>query len=346
VRTAKAFAIAFALSLVTFLCADADCLPRKIAPGQFLNSPTSWNKTDSGPILDGFLDLNIDGAPVPIVHGVDLSKYNNLILYSVAKACGGDFAIVQMDTGFSAHLEQLRKVSLKVIPYGYLSVVDASGHDYKKYPAQFADLDQAAMDALKTKARAIGEAKADDFIFQYEKQVPDEIRAVDIAGLQGRFVVVDVEEVFAPGSYPETQRANYGRFYGSLLAGWVARVQQKLPDVIIIFYTFPDVYASYLQYADPAENAVIHGMPIWLASTGADGGDFDLTCKNVRCKNLQRLCLSTSGGNRCIIHQYSHRATFPVGQVPKINPPRHIDVDRLFYVKQVKDQAGIQFVRQ
>jgi hypothetical protein len=205
--TTKAFATATALALLlaTSLAAGADCLPRKSAPGQFPNVPKVWNGTDSGPILDGFLDLSADGNPIRIVHGVDLSANNDHILYSVAKDCGADFAIVKMDKGFSAHLAQLRQAGLKVIPYSYLSVADSSGHDYKKFPVQFSaaggtDLDQGAMDTLLAKARAMGEEKADDFTLRYENQVPDEIRTFDIAGLQGRFVVIDVEEVFAPGS--------------------------------------------------------------------------------------------------------------------------------------------------
>ena len=196
------------------------------------------------------------------------------------------------------------------------------------------------MDSLLTKARAMGETKAGDFISRYQKQVPADIQMVDIAGLQGQFAVIDVEEVFA-GASTATQRKNYGRFYAALLASWVDEVRKHLPQVVVIFYTFPDVYTSYLQFAYPNENAVIHGMPIWLAATGTNGGDFNLASN----KNLQRLCLSTSGGNRCIMHQYSHRATFPVAQVPVTAPPRHIDVDRLFYVQQVNDEAGTQFIR-
>ena len=123
-------------------------------------------------------------------------------------------------------------------------------------------------------------------------------------------------------------------------------MKQSFPDAIIIFYTFPDIYTSYLQFARPDDNTVIHGLPVWLARTRGDGSDFDLDTN----KNLQRICLSSAGGNRCILHQYSHRALFGIDSAKqsknKIQPPYHIDVDRLFHVRSVMDQTGVQFVRE
>ncbi len=256
-----------------------------------------------------------------------------------------EFAILKMDSAFIAHRDKLAPLGIDVIPYSYLSVVDSKGHDYKKSPGQFSNADNTELhdfqlSDLMAIGRAMGSAKAKAFVANYNALIPSAQSNINIAGLSGQFVAIDVEETFNRPSNA-IQRKAYGRFYAAMLSSWIEETKKDLPNVVVLFYTFPDVYTSYLQFAFPAENAVIHGMPIWLARTRADGSDFDLTSD----KNLQRICLSSSGGNRCILHQYSHRATFPVSQSPKVNPPRHIDVDRLFFVKTVQDQQGTQIVR-
>jgi hypothetical protein len=335
------------VAVLHFACGavTADCLPHPTAPGAFPNSPATWNRTDSGPILDAFPDLKIGQNLAPIVHGIDLSVNNDHVLYTDVKRCGGEFAILKMDGAFIAHRDKLSPLAINVIPYSYLSVVDSQGHDYKKSSSQFSnagntELSDDQLNGLLAIARGMGAAKSKVFVSSYNALISPAQSNISLAGLNGQFVAVDVEETFSVPAN-SIQRKAFGRFYAAMLSAWIEETKKSLPNVIVLFYTFPDVYTSYLQFAFPAENAVIHGMPIWLARTRGDGSDFDLTTD----KNLQRICLSSSGGNRCILHQYSHRATFPVSQIPKTNPPRHIDVDRLFYVKIVQDQQGGQIVR-
>jgi hypothetical protein len=331
---------------VRFACgaAIADCLPHPVAPNTFPNSPLTWNGTDSGPILEAFPDLKIGQTLAPIVHGIDLSVNNDHVLYPDVKRCGGEFAILKMDKAFSAHREKLSPLGVNVIPYSYLSVVASNGHDYKKAAQQFSnantELSDSQLNDLMATGRAMGLEKSKVFVSSYNNLISPSESNINLAGLNGQFVAVDVEETLPP-SASSIQRKAFGRFYAAMLSSWIEETKKTLPNVVVVFYTFPDVYTSYLQFAFPAENAVIHGMPIWLARTRGDGADFDLT----EDKNLQRICLSSSGGNRCILHQYSHRAIFPSSQVPKASPPRHIDVDRLFLVKTVRDQQGVQIVR-
>ena len=342
--------ILFCLSTVAIFTysgfsATADCLPHPIAPAAFPNAPSTWNNTDSGPILDAFPDLKQGQALASIVHGIDLSVNNNRILYSEVKRCGGEFAILKMDSAFNTHRDKLSPFGIHVIPYAYLSVVDSTGHDYKKAPEEFSnagntELTDAQLSALMAKGREMGVVKSKTFVANYNALISSAQSTIDLAGLNGQFVAIDVEETFSRPSTP-IQRTAFGRFYAAMLSSWIEETKKSLPKVVVLFYTFPDVYTSYLQFAFPAENAIIHGMPIWLARTRPDGSDFNLTAD----KNLQRICLSSSGGNRCILHQYSHRATFPVSQSPKTTPPGHIDVDRLFFVKTVADQQGTQIVR-
>lgn len=320
-----------------------DCTSRSVAPGKFPNTPARWGKTDSGPILDSFLELKIGTEKAEIEHGVDLSHHNERIRYDELRRCGATFAIVKMGDGFRDHADKLGLNHIAVMPYHYLSV--ASGKlDYARHPELFGgpsvkDIPAARLDELLRTGREMGRNKAKSFLSSYEQAMKPAERTTNLAGLRGEFVAVDVEEYFRDGSLP-VQRKNFGRFYAAMLGAWVSEVQKARPSIKIVFYTFPDIYTSYLQFAFPEDNAKIHGMPVWLARTRPDGSDFDLTSD----QNLQRICLSSSGGNRCILHQYSHRATFAIAPKP-IDPPLHMDVDRLFPVVEIADDFGVQIVR-
>jgi hypothetical protein len=255
-----------------------------------------------------------------------------------------------MDSMFNSHRENLLRMHIPVVPYSYLSVADAAGLDYKRHPELFSrpggvdSLDNVTLTQRMAAAEAMGKFKADLFSRAYLSTLREKERSVNLSGMDGNIIVVDVEETFDPSRFSssEIQRVSFGRFYARMLASWIKDVRAAVPNAIFVFYTFPDVYTSYLQFALPEDNAVIHGMPVWLARTRSDGSDFDLKGD----KNLQRICLSTSGGNKCIMHQYSHRVVF--GDAPIIvgrPPPDHVDVDRLFPVKVVPDGEAMQYVR-
>jgi hypothetical protein len=334
---------ALLLSALLASAAGAECLPRDVAPGTFRNAPRTWGATDSGPIIDGFLELRRGDGLAPIEHGVDLSHHNTGIAYDELQRCGATFAFVKMDNMFSRHRQALEQRNIRVVPYFYLSVSNV-GIDYKGRAGQFSgaagvDLPADQMDALMRTARTMGQTKATQFISRYENALPG-TPPTNLGGMTGRLVAVDVEEYLPPSS-TSLQRRNFGRFYAAMLSTWVSDLRERYPDIIFIFYTFPAIYTDYLQYAYPADHAVIHGMPVWLARTRGDGSDLDLT----RERNLQRICLSSSGGNRCILHQYSHRATFGFPAARGREVPLHLDVNRLFPTKQVSDSRGQQYVR-
>ncbi|WP_174654545.1 hypothetical protein [Mesorhizobium prunaredense] len=293
--------------------------------------------------MDGFLELRNGSGLHKIEHGVDLSHHNDRILYGELKRCGASFAILKMDKRFKIHKTELAGRDIRVIPYHYLSVVSGEGKDYTRRPKEFslqATSEENRGAGLLRIAENMGKTKAARFISQYESALSPTERTSELSGLKGKLIVLDVEEYFKVRS-TSNQRISFGRFYAAMLASWVKTVKSSYPDAKIIFYTFPDIYTSYLQFAFPSDHAVIHGMPVWLARTRGDASDFDLKSS----KQLQRICLSSSGGNKCILHQYTHRATFGVPNITGLYPPLHIDVNRLFSAKEVQDGEGFQYVR-
>lgn len=300
---------------------------------------------DGGVITDGFLDLERKESTYDVAHGVDLSHHNKSVGYEELVKCGANFAIIKADYYFNTHSNSFLKHNISVIPYYYLDVVSQTGIDYRNNPQKFSTPQgsELSSDALKTLAqegRALGKNKAESFLEKYREKA-ESLNPVSVAGLSGRIVAIDVEEYIRSKNVKKHEYRDYGRFYASMLAGWVSKVKEAYPDMLVLLYTFPDMYVSYLQYALPEDNEIIQGLPIWLAHLSRYGDDI-----NFKNKGLERLCNSTAGGNRCIVQQYTHRGVFGVIQ-PKHKPfpPIHIDIDRMFYVNVVETNAGKQYVR-
>lgn len=323
--------------------AEPDCLSRLVAPTK-LQSPPAW-RTDSGPLLIAFADLRRGDSVFKVEHGFDLSHHNiKHVSYDEIKRCGATFAVVKMDPQYKAHVSELAKRGITTIPYHYLGMFGPNDIDYKLNPQFFSGingkpLSQDELNQSLVLARKLGSAAASKFIAKYEESTPQNVRVAKLGGLDSEIIALDVEEAFSVPS-TRSQRVAYGRFYSAMLAAWVQSVRGAYPQATIVFYTFPSMFLDYLNFALPSDNAVIHGLPIWLANMRPNAEDIDMTKLHI-----QRLCGSTSGGNRCIIHQYSQRALFGVKKI-KVSPPPHLDVNRLFHVRKVADESGSQYVRQ
>jgi hypothetical protein len=138
------------------------------------------------------------------------------------------------------------------------------------------------------------------------------------------------------------------------VCSWIKTVTTKLPQTVPFLYTFPAVYGDYLQFAAPDVNACLGGMPVWVARTYGNGWEAIRETDPTHCTGsslcntdrlVQKLC-EIQGGNRCVIHQYTHRGTaIAIGRIVPHRPPPHIDFDRFYTSKTVPTNAQTQYVR-
>jgi len=332
----------------------ASCLPRSVAPGQF---PNPRGGGDVGIVATTFLDLKGPQGVYKVAHGVDLSD-NNRPNYDQLKFCGTDFAIIKLyptRPGFNEdQIRELNQRNIEIVPYYYLEMPGK----YKHFPELFdsdADLDQYIAEA-----QAVGQADATAFLQTYHRLFGAN-HAVNIGGLGGDVLALDVEEAFdtsslaatkARGGYPPLGASSitldeydrYGQTYSAMVASWVKTVQAGLPGVTILFYTYPSMYMTYLLPARLADYNVFHGLPIWLAEPTRHGGDLTDADAAVT-KGARQLCFSTSGGNKCVIHQYTARGVFGVVQPSAKTLTQHVDLNRFFSVDQIVDGVNRQYVR-
>jgi hypothetical protein len=339
------------LHCILFLAAfvvsgGAAACPRHIGPGNFLNSPAAWGN-DSGPIVDGFIDvLAENGTVLKVAHGVDLSRYNRMDYTSFNK-CGGTFAFVQMDRQFHEHAIGVQAHGATVIPYFFFKLP-------KKLRQASALLDSDKAEGIELLRKAYieaGEKSARDFLASLQKFNQQNSSkwpmVAELAGLKGKFIAFDVEE--RPlDRLTKNQAQQYGRGYAAAVCAWIKTVEAELSEVIPIIYTFPAIYGDYLAYAYPEENKCLQGHPIWLARTFKTGGEalVDKDNPGTIDKYVQRLC-RVPGGNRCIVHQYSHRGVFMAKESGRPGGiPPHFDLNRFYHAELQRSRSGIQFVRQ
>ena len=167
----------------------------------------------------------------------------------------------------------------------------------------------------------------------------------DLAGMRGQIVSVDIEEkLISDNDSSSNQRIFYGRYYAHSACTWIKEIKKFYPKAVVLIYTTPSVFWDYLQYAYPEDNVCLQEALIWAARTTVDGGDVVRSAPTHLNLEAQRLCL-VPGGNRCVIHQYSHRAVFASLGTTVKNIPPHMDVNRFFKVKPTNNNAGVQYVR-
>jgi len=346
--------------LFTATAADATC-QRFAAPDQFKNTPQSWGD-DSGPIVAGFVDSKRpSGGLFDLIHGVDLDSYNAVDHAEIAD-CGGKFAIVRinqhdaaghdiLDTLFSTNVQNLAKLNIPAFPYYFLTL-----------PPQLRDISKfsnpltAAAEAQYRKTYEDAGANAAQQFIALLAGAKYDIPINEVVGLKGRFVSVDVEQSPSNAGNANTTAARYyGTFYSFAVCSWVKTVTTKLPGLIPLLYTFPAVYGSYLAIAEPDAYACLHGLPVWVARTYGNGWEAIRETDPAHCTGsssicntdrlVQKLC-EIEGGNRCIIHQYTHRGTaIAIGKTSRSGIPPHIDMDRFYMSKTTNANAGLQFVR-
>ena len=321
-----------------------------------LTAPASFKVGEKiGVMASGFLELRDKHGHLKVTQGVDAS-HRNLLDYDTLKACGTEFALLKLgpvkkrdgtfgvDESFETHAAEFARLHIPTIPYFYLEVPDAEQSD----PTLFADSrhlpEQLAIAQLR------GKREAQFFIAELDR-LSAFLKPTSLGHLSGTIVALDVEEALRFGTGQSIQKLelqemyDYGRAYSSMVATWIRTLRSAKPNAVVILYTSPNEYMQYLIHARLSDFEVFRGLPIWFASYKNNGGDGNWIMPDdpEKMRGEQRLCLSTSTGNRCILHQYTAGGTFGIKQ-DRVHA-KTLDLDRLFPVQVVQDRDNKQYVR-
>lgn len=341
----------FAMGALLSLClghkaiAASNCPSPKYTaplPESIQNPRTPWNRTDTGAILDGFVGLK-DVAG--LLYGIDLSSNNVIKDYGQYSKCGAKFAFLRLDDGYRKHATALAGEQWTTIPYVFMPI-PSSMRNANAYATLSTNSTASIEESLKKFAQK-GIDSADSLPNLLQSQGLPGIPHISFAGLSGRIVALDVEQKLNDERTSASARRFYGRFYARAICSWITRAKALYPDIQVIIYSTPSVFGDYLNYAYPEDDDCLRGVPVWMARTTADGGDLvrQPGSKDVNDLYAQRACLQPAG-NRCIVHQYTHRGV--IGSVLPVSDPKtpHVDLNHAFRVKVVRDAKTAQYVRE
>ncbi|CAG9241757.1 conserved exported hypothetical protein [Burkholderia diffusa] len=347
------FICRFLIAILLLLCLGAghyawaagDCpAPKYTAPlpATIQNPRVPWNRTDTGAILDGFVGLKDASG---LLYGIDLSSNNVINDYGRYSKCGAKFAFLRLDGRYRTHAAALAREQWATIPYVFMPI-PGDMRDEREYAVLTTDSKASIQEYLKEFERK-GVESADTLPDLLEAQGLSDVPHISFSGLSGRILALDVEQKLNNERTSASARRFYGRFYARAICSWITRAKVHYPDIQVIIYSTPSVFGDYLNYAYPEDDDCLRGIPVWMARTTADGGDLvrQPGSKDVNDLYSQRACLQP-GGNRCIVHQYTHRGV--IGSVLPVTDPRtpHVDLNRAFRVKVVRDARTSQYVRE
>lgn len=333
-----------ALISVPAAAAGTTCpTPKYMAPlpATIQNPSAPWGTTDTGAIVDGFVGIPGTAA---VMHGIDLSSNNTIKDYGKYSACGAKFAFLRLDAQYGKHAQSLAAQQWTTIPYVFLSIPPAM-----RAASAYVNLKSSDSAAMTKNIDAFGHegmAGATALPGNLAKFGLQKVPTVTFAGMSGQLIALDVEQKLDNEKSPNA-RQRYGQFYARAVCAWITEARVRIPGLQVIIYTTPSVFGDYLQAASPEDDNCLRGIPLWMARTTRDGGDLIgvIGSTDVNDKYAQRACLQPAG-NRCIVHQYSHRGV--VGEVLPVSNPAtpHVDFNRAFPVKAVSDAKTAQYVRQ
>ena len=204
----------------------AECIPPLVGPGHFPNPANAWGGTDTGVVVDRFVNLRgADGQTEPVLHGIDLSS-NNVVDYGVIASCGAKFAFVRIDGKINAHASALLARNVAVVPYVYFPIPK----DLRKASTfSSVDKDEAEVQKLSAQFTDVGRKAANKYLDDVKKLNLDltTLEARPLAGLSGVSIALDVEEkLLNEQKTTAHDRYTYGRFYAMAVVAWIASTSQ------------------------------------------------------------------------------------------------------------------------
>lgn len=299
----------------------------ELAPKQFSMKTGQRNSKghpfNQGIVPSGFVAL-ADGTPM--VHGVDVSKWQSHADFKRVRECGGRFAYIRLSAGvlpdneleYRVHWANARGSGLLPGPYHYLTVPildlppDASEGEWSR---------------MTTLTLASAARQANLFAARLREVVLLEGRDPARSGSRAFLPVVLTVAAISPHVRRAEDAARYGPIYAAAACKWIETVRQEFPSLNekgVLLFTYPYVFKDYALAVAPC---ALKDLPIWIANFPETGERF--SSDPSRRVVEEELCLRADGRNRCIFQLYSSYGGFA-----QFDGEAALDLDRFFGTEQ------------
>jgi hypothetical protein len=292
-----------------------DC-PIAYAPAKFpfrdSSSGSSGPTQNRGIMPSGFVAFS-DGTPV--VHGIDVSKWQSSVDFLKVARCQGRFAYIRLSAGqnpdteleYRALWSNARFVNLLVGPYHALTLVTRA-----QGSTQTA---RRTLDTLKQANVASARKQAQLFMARLNEVLsldPVESGAHNQLGMP--YLPIALGALLDPiANGKESEKASFGEIYSTALCAWFDEVKRDraFANQPIWLVTTPFIYKDYHL---ARSTCGLETNPIWISYRTVDG-DREFSEKNTGALDaIRSLCGSSPAGSRCVMHQYTALGGFPLQQ--------------------------------
>jgi Glycosyl hydrolases family 25 len=284
---------------------------------------------NEGIVPSGFVSIESLSS---VVHGIDLSQYQDEADFTTVKKCGGSFAYVRLSAGtkkdnelfYRTHWANTRAAGLVPGPYHNLTVIPDQIARIKKEPKErLADNLKALQDTALESART----QAANFIERL-----DEVSALDPRD-QGPEKRVRLPIALDLSVSPDfdgsaAEKKVYGPLYGSMICSFVEAIgQSHFSKEPLLLFIDPKTYVDYDLASAPCN---LTNVMVWVRYRTSDGDTFARTLPQdifgLLCfkysSDLEKYTAGMKNG-RCVMEQYTSFGGFAV-----FKPGAPLDLDR------------------
>ena len=318
------FRLALILTWMSFLvpagdfvgyAAAADCQIQK-APGKFEfreSKSKSGNPSNVGIVPTGFVTLE---DTIPVVHGIDVSKYQDNVDFQRIKECGARFAYVRLSAGSNPDNEleypslwaNAKSVGLIVGPYHNLRLKDPN--------IPFQSLSVEAKEALGIENEAHARKQAQLFMSRLQDMLlldPDGLLP-DKNSLGEAYLPAVLDISWRPQArFSAEDQRDYGLIYKRGICAWIDEFTNdpRFSKQKLILFTSAYIYKDY-QIGTAA--CGVSKLSVWITDHTVDGGRSMDNPRAATRDVVELLCRDSDGKDRCIIQQYTSFGGFALFQ--------------------------------
>jgi hypothetical protein len=298
--------------------AQADTCQIQLAPKQFLYQGGSTAHrtalpTSAGIVAPGFVALS-DGEPV--VHGIDVSKWQETVDFEGIKKCGGMFAYVRVSAGAQRDADKelsydvlwanARSENFIVGPYHNLRLILPQ--------RQYQMLSQSEKQKIVADNIKYATEQANFFIDRFV----EELLGKDVSSICGGsstilgcpYLPIALDASIRPqNTSGELNQFAIGELYGSAICAWFETVESApyFRKQKFVFSTSAFIYKDY----GLKRFSCLSDKIVWISQHNLDGGLPQSQANPETRAAISALCNDADGGiGRCLFHQYTSYGTF------------------------------------
>lgn len=263
--------------------------------------------TNFGVRTSGFVEDNNDE---PVVHGIDVSKYQDETDFNRAYQCGAKFSYIRISGGtdvnnehiFRTHWANARASGMLVGPYHNLSVLPKAIKRLLKMPT-----DKWANEIASLTPKAISSAKyqANLFIDNLTEVINLDVRPDPIAKTTFPSILpIALDISFDP--FPNGSREYkkiYSPIYSAMVCTWIQTIEIKVPKSKVILFISPEIYDDYLNQNSCKLNERLK----WLKDHTKSGGK-----QNYKTDSKTKEFCIVNNNETCIFQQYTSFGGFAI----------------------------------